>query len=62
MIFGDPRWYSQRTIYIVKRPKYSSKAMEKAFQEVTDRRGERSDAEGDVETYQYATKSGTCSM
>ncbi|KAH5400365.1 hypothetical protein HBI47_197860 [Parastagonospora nodorum] len=40
-IFGKPRLVSQRNIGIVRWPKYSSTALEEAFQEVTARRGER---------------------
>jgi hypothetical protein len=40
-IFGKPRLISQRNIAIVNWPKYSAKAMEKVFQEVTMRRSEK---------------------
>jgi len=40
-IFGKPRLVSLRNIGIISLPKYSSTALEEAFQEVTARRGEQ---------------------
>ncbi|KAJ8114816.1 hypothetical protein OPT61_g3396 [Boeremia exigua] len=62
-IFGNPRWVSQRNIFIVPWPKYSAKAMEQAFKEVTERRGERPQTERDVSPPStFKTRHGTCSM
>ncbi|KAH6633378.1 acyl transferase/acyl hydrolase/lysophospholipase [Boeremia exigua] len=62
-IFGNPRWISQRNVFIVPWPKYSAKAMERAFKEVTDRRGERLDLERDASPLPtFKTKPGVCSM
>ena len=63
VIFGNPRWISQRNIGIVRWPKYSAKAMEKAFKEVTERREERPVPCPDkAPSSQFGTKAGTCSM
>jgi hypothetical protein len=63
LIFGNPRWISQRNIGIVRWPKYSAKAMERAFKEVTARRGERPVAEVDnMPPSLFPTKTGVCSM
>jgi hypothetical protein len=41
-IFGKPRWCSQRNVGVVPWSKYSAKAMEKVFKDVTSRRCESS--------------------
>lgn len=63
MIFGNPRWISQRNIFIVPWPKYRAKAMERAFKDVTRRRGERPHSERDASPPStFKTEPGTCSM
>ncbi|KAF2281459.1 FabD/lysophospholipase-like protein [Westerdykella ornata] len=62
-IFGKPRWVSQRNIGIVRWPKYSSKAMERAFTDVTRRRGETPVRGQLTHTPPYfPTIPGTCAM
>ncbi|KAF2688273.1 hypothetical protein K458DRAFT_293222 [Lentithecium fluviatile CBS 122367] len=60
MIFGKPRLVSQRNIGIVRWPKYSAKAMEKAFKEVTARRCGRDENQHVAVT--LPTIPGTCKM
>ena len=62
MIFGNPRWISQRNIGIVPWPKYSASAMEDAFREVTERRDEKPSATTSRPPPEIGTYPGTCSM
>jgi hypothetical protein len=62
-IFGKPRWISQRNIGIVRWPKYSAKAMERAFTDVTRRRGEEPARDQHAHNVPlFPTLPGTCAM
>ena len=63
LIFGNPRWISQRNIGIVPWYKYDAQAMSAAFEKVTNRRGEVPDPRLDRKQQRMIkTKTGTCSM
>ncbi|KAF1851254.1 uncharacterized protein K460DRAFT_373302 [Cucurbitaria berberidis CBS 394.84] len=62
-IFGKPRWVSQRSIGIVRWPKYNAVCMEEAFKDVTQRRGEKPSPNQHAATSPlFPTSRGTCSM
>lgn len=61
-IFGSPRWFSHRNVGIP-RPKYRSLAVERAFRDVTQRRGEEpGDGRFTYIAPLYPTIRGTCVM